>query len=268
MDIPAQRPAVPFTVLVQTLYGPMLVNRYDIDQTNPLFKAGIAADHNEIAVLAHVLQACKPDRVVIDVGANIGAFTFGLAPFLGSYGRLHAFEPQRLIYNMLAGSIALNSFTNVYSYNLAVGDHEGTIEVPQFDYFRPMNFGSIEFGPEQQESLPQIRAHDPGRFEQVELTTLDRFGWPRVDLLKIDVEGMELEVIRGAKGTIERYRPILYVEFLKSDVAALRQVLCGFGCEVFKVGISYLAIPREMEGPLSRVRNLPPGPVTVERISP
>jgi hypothetical protein len=137
---------VSFAAIVPTAYGQMLVNRYDINQTNALFKTGMAIDHGEIKMLAKLLDKGRPDPVVIDVGANFGTYTLAFASYVGPRGRVYAFEPQRLIYYMLAGSVALNSLTNVHCFNVAVGDHEDLIDVPQFDYSKPMNFGSVEFG--------------------------------------------------------------------------------------------------------------------------
>jgi len=247
---------LPFTVIVPTVYGLMLVNRHDINQTNALFKTGAAIDHDEITMLAHLLRKCNPNPVFVDVGANVGTYSIALASIVGPLGKVHSFEPQRIIYNMLAGSVALNSLTNVYCYNAALGDHEGTIELPQFDYSRPLNFGSIEFGPVQREQLEQVRAHDPTRVEFAPLTTLDHLGWERVDLIKIDVEGMEIEVISGARTTIQRCRPILYVEFLKNDRSALRELIAGLGYVLFNVGVNVLSIPSESSGLLTAAREV------------
>jgi FkbM family methyltransferase len=236
---------LPFAVVVPTVYGQILVNRHDINQMDSLLKNGVAPDHDEIRMLAALLRCKKPDRVVIDVGASFGTYSLALAAVVGPRGKVHAFEPQRIIYNMLAGSVALNSLTNVYCYNAAVGDREGVIDAPQFDYSMPLNFGGVEFGPEQVEELTQIRKHDPDVAEQVHLTTLDGLGLERVDLIKLDVEGMEMEVLSGALSTIGRFRPILYVEFLKSDSEALRARLNDLAYEVFPTGINYLSIPAE-----------------------
>jgi FkbM family methyltransferase len=239
---------VSFSVIVPTAYGPMIVNRNDINQTNPLFKTGLAIDHDEIALLGQVLQLCEPDPVFIDAGANFGTYSLGLAPMLGAHGKIHAFEPQRLIFNMLAGSIALNGLVNVYCYNMALGDHEGEVEVPQFDYTRALNFGSIEFGLEQKEPLTQERGRDAARVEHVPLTTLDRFHFPRADIIKVDVEGMELPVLAGAEETIRRCRPVMYVEALKTNAGALREKILSWGYEVHLNKMNYLCIPAERTG--------------------
>lgn len=241
---------IPFSIIVPTVYGQMIVNRNDINQTNALLKTGRAIDHDEIMLLSRILALLDPHATVIDVGANFGTYALGLAPAVGPLGKIHAFEPQRIIFNMLAGSIALNSLTNVYCHNLAIGRHEGSIEIPQFDYSMPLNFGSIEFGAEQHEQLTQNRMHDPERVEHVPVVTIDSFAFKRVDLMKIDAEGMELEVLAGACDTIQRCRPVLYVELVKVDRSLLRGKIAGHNYSIHQNGINYLCIPAEMQFPI------------------
>lgn len=237
---------IPFAIVVPTLYGPMIVNRHDINQTNALFKTGRAVDHAEIDLLATFLRAWGTDLTILDVGANFGTYSLGLVRAIGAGGKVHAFEAQRVIFNMLAGSVALNGLTNVHCHNMAVGDREGTIPVPQFDYDQPMNFGSVEFGPEQRERLNQERRYDAERAEDVPMTTIDRFGFKEVALIKIDVEGMEMAVLDGAAKTIARCRPLLYVEFLKGDAAALRHRIESMSYKVHVIAMNYLCVPQEV----------------------
>jgi FkbM family methyltransferase len=235
----------PFSIVVPTVYGQMILNRNDINQTNALLRTGRSLDDDEITMLARIMAVLPVNPVVIDVGANFGAFALGLSHVVGPLGTVHAFEPQRIIFNMLAGSVALNSMLNVRCYNMAVGDHEGRVEIPQFDYSQPLNFGSVEFGGEQREKLTQPRQHDPNRLEFVPLTTLDHFNFERVDVLKIDVEGMEMQVLAGATETIRRCRPVMFVEFLKVDQNALRQRIMDFGYVVYGNKINFLCVPSE-----------------------
>ncbi len=246
MSSPPPQPLVPFTVVVPTVYGQMLVNRHDINQTNALFKTGVSIDHNEIVMLAQILQLLGTGLTVLDVGANFGTFAIALSRVVGPNGQVHAFEPQRLIYNMLIGSVALNSLTNVYGHNVAVGDREDRIEIPQFDYNHPLNFGSIEFAPEQGEKLTQTRGHDPAKVEYVPLTTIDRFEFPKVHLIKVDAEGMELQVLGGALQTIRRCRPVLYAEYAKGDREALRRAILKLDYVVHENAMNYLCIPVEL----------------------
>jgi FkbM family methyltransferase len=239
-------PLVPFATIVPTLYGPMLINRHDINQTNSLYKTGLALEHADIILLTQLLSYLGTDLTFVDVGANFGTFALGLARALGPNGKVHAFEPQRIIYNLLVGSVALNSLTNVYCYNVALGNTEGQVEIPQFDYNQPMNFGSVEFTPDQIEPLHQIRGHDPAKSEFVPLKTIDSFNFPKLNIMKVDTEGMELEVLQGAVQTIRRCRPLLYVEFLKGNREALGKAILALDYAVHQNGNNLLCIPTEL----------------------
>jgi FkbM family methyltransferase len=151
----------------------------------------------EIAVLK---QLCASGDVVIEVGANIGAHTVGVAKHVGGAGRVLAFEPQRLVFQTLCANVALNNLTNVDCYWAAMGKVEGRLIVPELDPTRRQNLGGIPLEGARQ------------GFD-VECMTLDRFLFlPRLRLVKIDVEGMEADVLAGGRRLIERLRPILYVE--------------------------------------------------------
>ena len=72
--------------------------------------------------------------------------------------------------------------------------------------------------------------------------TLDEFGLPRVDLIKIDVEGMELEALEGGAKMIERSRPIMLIEKIKTDAVQLHQWLQARGYTLIEAGINLLAV--------------------------
>jgi FkbM family methyltransferase len=235
----------------------MLVNRNDINQANALFKTGHAVDHNDIAMLSQILQKLGGDLTVLDIGANFGTYSVALARIVGSNGSVHAFEPQRLIYNLLVGSVALNGFTNVYCHNIALGNVEGRVEIPQYDYNKPMNFGSIEFGRAQSEKLTQTRGTDPAKAEYVRLATIDSFIFPKAHLIKIDVEGMEVQVLHGSAQTIRRCRPILFVEHLKSDRDSVRDTIANLDYVVYQRSMNFLGIPKELGGKIRIPVNSP-----------
>lgn len=73
----------PSTIILPTAYGRMLVDQHDLDQTNALFKTGLAIDHAEIALLAQVLQLLGAGLIFVDVAACFGTYILGLAPFVG-----------------------------------------------------------------------------------------------------------------------------------------------------------------------------------------
>ena len=137
---------------------------------------------------------------VIEVGANIGALTVPLAKFVGPQGNVVAFEPQRILFQNLCANIALNGLTNVRTINAAVGRESGSVTLPKIDYAEPGMFGAHS-----------IEGATDG--EQVQLVALDKFiSTKRCRLMKIDVEGMEEQVVLGATQLIKQHQPILYVE--------------------------------------------------------
>ena len=248
---------LPYTIVVPTVYGRMLLNRNDINQTGALVKTGMAPDHAEIVYLTQILDLI-PDatKIVLDVGANMGTYTLAMAHHLGEAGQVYALEPQRLVFQLLCGSVALNSLPNVHCLHAAAGAEAGRIPIPQYDYFQPLNFGSIEFGERQREPLHQERGQDAERHELVDRITIDSLELPALHILKIDAEGMEFEVLAGARNTIARCAPVIHVEHLKVDKVELARQLKLMGYEVFDMGQDYLCIPQKYEAAI-RVTGVP-----------
>ena len=168
-------------------------------------------------------ELCAPGSVVADVGANIGTIAVPLAQHLGSAGFLYAFEPQRVVFQTLCANVALQSLTNVECVPVAVGAVRETLRLPDIDYERPANFGGVE-----------MQAFSGGR--PVQQVVLDEyFDRGPFSLVKIDVEGMELDVLRGAQRIIERQRPILYVEDDRANKSAeLEQALRDLGYRMYR----------------------------------
>lgn len=150
----------------------------------------------EVDVFQEVVQA---GDTVVEVGANIGAHTLALAKVVG-HGMVLAFEPQRLIFQTLCGNLALNSVSNVWAEQRAVGAKAGTAVITALDPYYWQNFGGLP-----------INFTTQG--ETVEQIALDQLELPRCNFIKADCEGSELAVLQGAEATIQRLRPWLYIEF-------------------------------------------------------
>jgi FkbM family methyltransferase len=143
-------------------------------------------------------QLLRTGDIAIDIGANIGAHTIPMAQLVGPTGAVYAFEAQRVVFQIMCGNLALNEIGNVHAFPSAVGRVTGSVKVPVLNYSGVNNFGGIAVGAEDG--------------DEVGLVTIDDFSLPRVKLMKIDVEGMELDVLQGSKVTLARCRPLLYVE--------------------------------------------------------
>lgn len=172
--------------------GPMLYNKNDWPIGDSLKKYG-EFSWQEVELFR---QFVKPDMLVVDVGANIGTHALELSRMAGF---VLAFEPQPMSFQTLCANLALNHRTNVRAFNAAVGASSGTLLVPLRDQYARNNFGGVP-----------LAGVTEG--ETVDRMTIDQIGFKRCDFIKVDVEGMEAEVLRGAEQTISRHRPILYLE--------------------------------------------------------
>jgi FkbM family methyltransferase len=242
-------------VLAATRHGTMIVNRFDTAQSaggaafgvghQLLSTAGFDAD--EVAFVLHVLRRRREhfgDGVVaVDAGANIGVHTVEWAKQMHGWGEVSAYEAQEVLFYALAGNIALNNCMNARARCAALGETSGEIAVPRPDYTRPASFGSLELRPRSDtEAIGQEISYDPADCAPVPLVALDSLGLARVDFIKIDVEGMEAAVLRGAAETIARHRPSMWIEFIKSDRQELRRLLEEWGYRLFAGGINWLAV--------------------------
>ena len=144
------------------------------------------------ALLSLARKHCGQEKLILDIGANFGV----MAQALASHGhRVEAFEPQPVIFEILRMNFSGKC------HNVAVGRAHDKTFMPVVPYFEPNNFGAMSCG-----------VHGAlGSFD-VPVIPIDSLGYTDVGLMKIDVEGYEEEVLRGARETIARCSPILYVE--------------------------------------------------------
>jgi FkbM family methyltransferase len=154
----------------------------------------------------------RPGAVAVDVGANLGAHTVFFARQVTPSGTVAAFEPQRILFQTLCANLALNDLGNVFAFQQAVGAKRDFLVVPPLDYTRETNFGSV--------ALRNYRSGEP-----VAVVRLDDLNLPACDFLKVDVEGMEREVLEGAMALIGRFKPVMYVE---NDLPHKREALARF----------------------------------------
>jgi FkbM family methyltransferase len=143
----------------------------------------------------------RPGGTAGDVGANIGAFTLMAAARVGDRGTVHSFEPHPVNAARLQRNVELNGFGHVVIHRVAVSDRggEAVLHVPA---------GELAWG--------SLSRHEAGGDAlAVQLCPLDSVfaeAGVRVDALKVDVEGHELEAFRGAARTIEEQAPVVMFE--------------------------------------------------------
>jgi len=195
-------PSPKYTVLLPSRWGWFVGLRADPFQTGAIATMGEWSP-DESQILRGFL---RPGDTVVDVGANVGNHTMAFAAAVGDSGHVLAFEPQRYCYLCLCANIALNSLVHfVEPFQLAVGAEVGVIDVPILNPLGQMtNFGGVS-----------LTDKHTSPTEKANCVTIDSLNLSALTLLKIDVEGMEPAVLRGAAQTINRFRPVIWSECLK-----------------------------------------------------
>lgn len=179
--------------IIEARYGKMMVHKLDRYLSKSFIEYGEFSE-GEVLVFKSIITK---DHIVVDVGANIGAHTVVFGKLAK---KVYAFEPQKNIFHILCGNVALNELHNVECFNLACGDG---CEVPyaDIDLTRYNNMGAVSLLniEKSEKTIPTIRLDIPCHF------------------LKIDVEGMELQVLQGAMPMISSCHPVVYLENDRPD---------------------------------------------------
>lgn len=179
----------------------MFVSAQDTGVSAELFSDGM----HEPACTYVMCHALSPGMTVVDVGSNLGYYALLEAYLVGEQGRVVAIEPSPNNAAILRKNVEHNQLTNVEVHELAVGETEGTSTLYLFEQ---SNWLSL---------LPH-----KGFTGQVEVPVrrLDDVlaGEPRVDMVRMDIEGYECRVIDGMRRTLAQHRPLLMVELHASLV--------------------------------------------------
>jgi FkbM family methyltransferase len=244
-------------VLASSNHGAMIVNRLDYRTDNTGRGDGVgfkildqgAYDAIEVELAVKLLMLRREFHgngvVGVDCGANIGVHTIEWANAMNGWGEVIAIEAQERLYYALAGNIALNNCFNAIAMHAAVSSESGVMKMPAPNYLTASSFGSLELRPSATtEFIGQAIDYSDDKMVPVQRITLDSLNLSRVDLIKIDIEGMEMEALEGARQLIEKCHPILLIEQIKAVRERLRAWIQERGYEVIDAGINVLAVHR------------------------
>lgn len=209
--------------------------------SNYLFRSGVWEPN--LLILTEFILKNIAEAVVLDIGANMGAFTIPCASFLSkNNGQIIAFEPQRTIFHQLCGNIFLNRLDNVIAHNKAVGSSLGEISIPIPNYTNFVNVGGFSLE-EKFRVLNGTQGSMSNSSEMIGTISLDSFKPPKpVALIKLDVEGFELEVIKGGVNFLKEnnYPPIIFEvwneDWFENERNELLALIESLGYEIIKFG--------------------------------
>ncbi len=244
---------IPTIELVNTKIGNLLLFQNGDFISEELRKKGVWAEL-ESTVAIFFANETGPS-FILDIGANLGTFSIPVARKLASQNvHVHAFEPQRIVFQQLNGNLFLNQIENCFTYNYALGSKISSIKLPKIDYSQTKNIGAVSLLSEIQ-SNTNVSYH-PTESEKIEIKTLDSFQIDgQCSFIKIDVEGYESEVIAGSIDFLKRqsFPPILFEEWRKGKFsgevanavderqAKTRLLLGNLGYQFINFGLETLA---------------------------
>lgn len=200
---------------------------------------------DDIHQLALKLLINKPSGTVLDIGANLGTFCVPLAKKIPKL-TFHAFEPQRVIYYQLCANTFVNGCDNIYAHHFGLSNKQDRMTLILPDYATESNIGA--FSIDEQVRKTEYECQTKGRDETITVFPLDDGDHKNVLLIKVDVEGHELEVLRGGIETIKKnnYPPIIFEAWTwkpwyQEKRTALFEYLQGHGYEIKQLGENNLA---------------------------
>tara|TARA_B100000029_G_C17531164_1_gene943296 strand:- start:102 stop:1046 length:945 start_codon:yes stop_codon:yes gene_type:complete len=197
-------------------YSQIMLDKNNPNELKHLHYGNATNDEINKMIIKSVL---KPGDTCIDVGAYIGSYTLFMANLVGPTGEVFSFEPNKETITILNNNIALNGYENVRLYNHAVGELSGNEKFYKID----KSSGATANSSLVRNEKISGDLKDFVIEENVNVITLDDLVEnQKIKLIKIDVEGYELNVLRGAKEIISTYRPIIIMEFISNRLEFLQ----------------------------------------------
>lgn len=191
----------------------------DVKQTYKLKDGTYKFD--DIDKVAEIIRNIK-DPIMLDIGANHGILGYRMIQHIPSI-KIIAFEPQKYMYDVMKQSIRENNF-NIELHNKCVGKKEQITSIDVYDYDKEGSFGSVSLIKDKSNDVRQ----SPIDKQKVEMITVDSLNLNQIDFIKIDVEGMELDVLKGGIETIKKFKPVLLVEHAKGNKREIKKFINSF----------------------------------------
>jgi FkbM family methyltransferase len=180
-----------------------------------LFKMAISQGTNEKHFVKLVEYLLGSSSVALDLGGNIGTHSITMSKLVKE-GEVITFEPQSLTFSILQNNLLLNKCKNVTSYRFACSDENyKTISMQPFNFVTEPGDDYINNG--------ALRVDLNSFVGDLTLTrTIDSFNFEKLDFIKIDIQGSEVKALRGARSTISKFKPYMFLEIEEIHLQAMR----------------------------------------------
>lgn len=185
-----------------------LLQLFNMFKIKYLYRAFRYRFRNDPFEIAYILLNLKKGQVCADIGAHKGAYLYWMQKVVGETGKVYAFEPQPILFEYLQKVKRKMDWQHVVIDNRAISSEKGSFDLYIPQHGSKTSPGATLRGEKMQADMPFVTV-------KVETLTLDDFFSDKKavpDFLKIDVEGNELKVFEGAKGILQKKKPILLFE--------------------------------------------------------
>ena len=169
---------------------------------------------------ARCIQACEGKRVFMDVGAHIGLYSLPVSRVLGPGGQVIAFEPSDGNYRYLLKHLAYNGIENIRAYQVVVGDTSQSAVRFYEHVDGSSGLGGLTKRAKRPADLESFIETERPQVTLDEFCTQNRLA---PDVVKIDVEGAELLVLKGARRTLAKYQPLLFLSIHPAHLKTMGQ---------------------------------------------
>jgi FkbM family methyltransferase len=184
---------------------------YALFKHNDIVSNGVRSGgyEKELQSISSELLRDFTDGIVVDIGANLGSYIVPLAkrhPHL----QFEAFETQRIVYYQLCANSFLNRLSNVYAHNVGLSNEKRITNYVLPNYSEETNIGAFSIDFDTRANDYEVKSE--GVTERMIIIPLDAMQYEKIRLIKMDVEGHELQVLLGAEHTLREnnYPPIIF----------------------------------------------------------
>ncbi len=201
-----------------------MVNTKDIIGWKIFFFGEYENDTNKILELY-----LKQDDIVLEAGANIGSETLLISKILNK-GTIYCFEPNPYSFERLKINISINELKNVYAYDYALGEADNEIKF----HIYPKGFCNSGMSSKYMETSI---THEITVIQKTVDTFVHENNITKLDFIKMDIQGAEIDLLNGASETLKRFKPTIFTEACEpyNDTKQLYEILVSLGYDVFLI---------------------------------